>query len=71
MICEDVAISEDAVDPVLLPAIGAMLMKEGRVGVSIFERGKAGALPGDGAVEGGEAKVGDPEVLVQPSLQGR
>ena len=32
-------------------------MKERSVGITVLESGEAGTLPGNGALEGGEAKI--------------
>jgi hypothetical protein len=61
---EKLAVSEDAVDTVLLPAEGAVLVEEGGVGVAVLEHGEARSLPGDGAIKGCQPKVSDLERLV-------
>lgn len=43
-------------------------MEESRASVAVLERGDAGALPGDGALQRSEAKVRDLEALSQPIL---
>lgn len=58
----------EAVNPVLLPPVRALAMEEGCIGVAVLEERDAGSLAGDGALEGGEAKVGCFNMTAEPIL---
>ena len=47
------------------------IVKKTRVGVAVFERRDAGALPSDRALHGGHAEIGELELFEQPLLRRR